>query len=217
MNALEQTAIDRRERLKQYRRQVQKLDKTENGEEDGENGEKEVNGTNKAIRDNNDEIIGYEEEVQGPMLKLRNYKPHDDKFIGSIEEAKKPEKIEKQIKSQLAGNDNEADNDEIGLETLQPRKVDWDLKRDLNHKLKRLEKQTSKALMQMLRDRLKPEADMDGQNQLLGENGDNQHPEESDTHNTDNNDDRITDSSGISGDRYAGMLPPQKQKGSKFK
>ena len=118
MNALEQTAIDRRERLKQYRRQVQKLDKTENGEEDGENGEKEVNGTNKAIRDNNDEIIGYEEEVQGPMLKLRNYKPHDDKFIGSIEEAKKPEKIEKQIKSQLAGNDNEADNDEIGLETL---------------------------------------------------------------------------------------------------
>lgn len=119
MNALEQTAIDRRERLKQYRRQVQKLDKTEGGEEDGENGEKEVNGTNKAIRDNNDEIIGYEEEVQGPMLKLRNYKPHDDKFIGSIEEAKKPEKIEKQIKSQLAGNDNEADNDEIGLETLQ--------------------------------------------------------------------------------------------------
>ena len=58
---------------------------------------------------------------------------------------------------------------------------------------------------------------MDGQNQLLGENGDNKHPEESDTHNTDTNDDRITDSSGISGDRYAGMLPPQKQKGSKFK
>jgi len=212
MNALEQTAIDRRERLKQYRRQVQKLDKTE-GEEDGENGEKEVNATNKAIRDNNDEIIGYEEEVQGPMLKLRNYKPHDDKFIGSIEEAKKPEKIEKQIKSQLAGNDNEADNDEIGLETLQPRKVDWDLKRDLNHKLKRLETQTSKALMQMLRDRLKPEADENGHQ--LGEN--NHQPEESDTHTTDNNDDRITDSSGISGDRYAGMLPPQKQKGSKFK
>jgi len=212
MNALEQTAIDRRERLKQYRRQVQKLDKTE-GEEDGENGEREVNATNKAIRDNNDEIIGYEEEVQGPMLKLRNYKPHDDKFIGSIEEAKKPEKIEKQIKSQLAGNDNEADNDEIGLETLQPRKVDWDLKRDLNHKLKRLETQTSKALMQMLRDRLKPEADENGHQ--LGEN--NHQPEESDTHNTDNNDDRITDSSGISGDRYAGMLPPQKQKGSKFK
>jgi len=211
MNALEQTAIDRRERLKQYRRQVQKLDKTE-GEEDGENGEMETNATNKAIRDNNDEIIGYEEEVQGPMLKLRNYKPHDDKFIGSIEEAKKPEKIEKQIKSQLAGNDNEADNDEIGLETLQPRKVDWDLKRDLNHKLKRLEKQTSKALMQMLRDRLKPEAEENGHQ--LGEN----QPEESDTHNTDNNDeDRITDSSGITGDRYAGMLPPQKQKGSKFK
>jgi len=143
------------------------------------------------------------------MLKLRNYKPHDDKFIGSIEEAKKPEKIEKQIKSQLAGNDNEADNDEIGLETLQPRKVDWDLKRDLNHKLKRLEKQTSKALMQMLRERLKPEAEENAE--------DDQQPEESDTHNTDNNDDRITDSSGISGDRYAGMLPPQKQKGSKFK
>ena len=107
MNALEQSAIDRRERLKKYRQQVQKLEKQDNGENEEE-----------SAANNNDEIIGFEEEVQGPMLRLRNYKPHDEQFKDRVEEAKKPEKIEKQIKSQLAGNDNEADNDEIGLETL---------------------------------------------------------------------------------------------------
>merc|ERR1711997_1426837 len=198
MNALEQSAIDRRERLKKYRQQVQKLDSRENGNTD----ENKTNGTM-------DEIIGFEEDVQGPMLRLRNYKPHDEQFKDKVEDAKKPEKIEKQIKSQLAGNDNEADNDEIGLETLQPRKVDWDLKRDLNYKLKKLERQTSKALMQMLRERLKPE-----------ENNDDDNPQsdsQNNNNNTDNNEERITDSSGIAGDRYAGMLPPQKQKTSKFK
>merc|ERR1712193_318055 len=97
MNALEQSAIDRRERLKKYRQQVQKLEKQENGENEEESTK------------NNDEIIGFEEEVQGPMLRLRNYKPHDEQFKDKVEEARKPEKIEKQIKSQLAGNDNEAD------------------------------------------------------------------------------------------------------------
>ena len=108
MNALEQSAIDRRERLKKYRQQVQKLESQENGEND----------ENKTSNGTIDEIIGFEEEVQGPMLRLRNYKPHDEQFKDKVEEAKRPEKIEKQIKSQLAGNDNEADNDEIGLETL---------------------------------------------------------------------------------------------------
>ena len=63
-----------------------------------------------------------------------------------------------------------------------------------------------------LRERLKPEESI--------ENNDENNPQsdsQNNNNNTDNNDERITDSSGIAGDRYAGMLPPQKLKTSKFK
>merc|ERR1739848_62988 len=191
MNALEVSALERKERLKKYRQQVQRLDKKEEAAKNGEV-------LDEAEKD--DEIIGFEEEVSGPMLKLRNYKPHDEQFKDSNFAPKKPEKIESQIKSQLAGNDNEADNDEIGLDTLQPRKVDWDLKRDLNAKLSKLERQTSKALMQMLRDRLAP-----SQEEFQTDNPTDKTNSTENSTNADNNSSQIT--SGITGDRYAGMLP----------
>merc|ERR1739845_199630 len=68
--------------------------------------------------------------------------------------AKRPDKIEGQIKAQLVDNPDEQENDDIGLETLQPRKIDWDLKRDLKSKMAKLDRRTHNSLTQMLRDRL---------------------------------------------------------------
>ena len=109
MNALEQAAIERRERLKRYRDQVSKINKNEEAATPG-NGEE-------------DEIVGFEEEIKGPTLKLRNYTPHDQKFSDAKMKPKRPDKIEGQIKEQLIDNPDELENDDIGLETLQPRKV----------------------------------------------------------------------------------------------
>merc|ERR1712110_793755 len=93
------------------------------------------------------------EEQPKRVLKLRNYKPHDDTFKEAKVDQVKPTKIDSQIKDQLV--ENEGVVDEIGLETLQPRKPDWDLKRDLQPKLAKLNKRTQASLRSMLTNRLK--------------------------------------------------------------
>ena len=40
---------------------------------------------------------------------------------------------------------------------MAPRKPDWDLKRDINPKLAKLEKRTQKAIAELIRERLKEE------------------------------------------------------------
>ena len=39
-----------------------------------------------------------------------------------------------------------------------PKKINWDLKRDIQDKLKKLEKRTQKAIVEMLKERLEKEA-----------------------------------------------------------
>jgi len=102
-----------------------------------------------------------DEQDAKPKLKLRNYKPHDSAFKKATTTIpEKPVKISSQIKDQLIENDEK--DDEIGIETLQPRKPDWDLKRDLNPKMKKLNKRTHKVLTMMLKERLASEEAMSG-------------------------------------------------------
>jgi coiled-coil domain-containing protein 12 len=44
--------------------------------------------------------------------------------------------------------------DDVDLLSLAPRKPDWDLKRDVEKKLKRLDKRTARAIAEMTRERL---------------------------------------------------------------
>ena len=44
--------------------------------------------------------------------------------------------------------------EDVDLLSLAPRKPDWDLKRDAEKKLKRLEKRTAKAIAELTRERL---------------------------------------------------------------
>lgn len=45
--------------------------------------------------------------------------------------------------------------DQLDVTSLAPRKPDWDLKRDVAKKLEKLERQTQKAIAELIRDRLK--------------------------------------------------------------
>jgi len=45
--------------------------------------------------------------------------------------------------------------DEVDLLSLAPRKVDWDLKRNIAKKLDKLEKRTQRAIAELIRERLK--------------------------------------------------------------
>lgn len=44
--------------------------------------------------------------------------------------------------------------DQLDVTSLAPRKPDWDLKRDIAKKLEKLERQTQKAIAELIRDRL---------------------------------------------------------------
>jgi len=44
--------------------------------------------------------------------------------------------------------------EDVDLLSLAPRKPDWDLKRDVEKKLKRLEKRTARAIAELTRERL---------------------------------------------------------------
>ena len=47
----------------------------------------------------------------------------------------------------------------VDLSTLAPKKSDWDLKRDVSKKMDKLERRTQKAIVHLIRDRLKGQED----------------------------------------------------------
>ncbi|CAF0991072.1 unnamed protein product [Didymodactylos carnosus] len=70
----------------------------------------------------------------------------------------KKKKILKRIDEHINLGSGESDVpppiDDVDLTTLAPRKPDWDLKRDVEKKLKRLEKRTTRATAELTRERL---------------------------------------------------------------
>lgn len=47
------------------------------------------------------------------------------------------------------------------LNTLAPRKPDWDLKRDIEKRISKLERRTQRAIAELIRERLKGEQNLD--------------------------------------------------------
>jgi len=95
-----------------------------------------------------------------PELKLRSYEPTTEELKEAKAEPAKPGEIETQIKDQLEGQKAAPTVDEdIDLFKLAPRKPDWDLKRDIQKKLDKLEKRTQHAIAEIIRKRLKEETD----------------------------------------------------------
>merc|ERR1712150_43207 len=173
MQALEQERIEKQERLKRFYDRVNKDDETKN-----DNTLEDLEAT-PASADFKPE----------KALKFRNYKPHDSILKPMKMENHKPEKIGNQIRDQLIENIKE-DEEDLGIDTLQPRKPDWDLKRDLNPKMMKLNRATHAALSEILRERLetakkKPE------------------PEPEPTDKPTPTEERVQP------DRYSNMLPPQ--------
>ncbi|KAK6535097.1 hypothetical protein TWF694_001586 [Orbilia ellipsospora] len=58
----------------------------------------------------------------------------------------------------------------IDLLSLQPKKPNWDLKRDVNEKLVRLEQMTNNSIARLLRDRILQQSQNDGTGQVYNSN-----------------------------------------------
>jgi coiled-coil domain-containing protein 12 len=60
--------------------------------------------------------------------------------------------------SREAAGQNGGTNGGWGITAVATKKVNWDLKRDVQHRLDRLEKRTQRAIVELLRERLEREA-----------------------------------------------------------
>jgi len=67
------------------------------------------------------------------------------------------EEVADKVKEELDNENKGVELDKLDFSNLAPRKVDWDLKRDIAPKLDKLEKRTQKAIAELIRERLKKE------------------------------------------------------------
>ena len=134
---LEEEALKRKERLKALKR-----------------------GNVKSVADNDDEDTDTLKHFPKPIF--RNYTPKDEQLKTGVLPRPALIEIENEIKSQLeSGKPMPLIEDEIDLTTLAPQKIDWDLKRDAEKRLRVLEKRTQKAIIELIKDRLKVKKNAD--------------------------------------------------------
>ena len=97
-----------------------------------------------------------------PKPIFRNYTPKTEELKASVLPKPKLIEIENEVKEQLeSGKPAPLIENEIDLTTLAPQKVDWDLKRDAEKRLRVLEKRTQKAIVELIKDRLKTKKNAD--------------------------------------------------------
>jgi len=98
-----------------------------------------------------------------PKPSFRSYNPNDD----SLKELKisqgLPQTVEEQVKDEVKSGQHEELVEEIDLANLAPRKIDWDLKRNIQKKVDKLEKRTQRAIAELIRDRIKSTVEEDMQ------------------------------------------------------
>ncbi|XP_047136162.1 coiled-coil domain-containing protein 12 isoform X1 [Hydra vulgaris] len=106
--------------------------------------------------DENDASSGPPKKV----IKFRNYTPQDPLLKEKKIEKAKPAKVLENIGEHLEKGKLQTAVEDVDLTTLAPRKPDWDLKRDVTNRMDKLEKRTQKAIVELIRERLKAEDDL---------------------------------------------------------
>lgn len=173
IGSLETEALRRKERLKALKRGDLKSVPSEQLEQNTEN-----------------DILN---ELPKPIF--RNYTPKDDQLKPGVLPKPNLIEIENAIKDQLAsGKPEPLIEKEIDLTTLAPQKIDWDLKRDVEKKLRLLEKRTQRAIVDLIKERLKKQKNTDFAELVsVGSKQENKQKEEDEeddeNNNTDDDDD----------------------------
>ncbi|TRY68345.1 hypothetical protein TCAL_01408 [Tigriopus californicus] len=92
-----------------------------------------------------------------PKPVFRSYKPNDEgMFEGVLPEAE-PAEVTDKVREELDREHEAIQIDKLDFVNLAPRKIDWDLKRDIAPKLEKLERRTQRAIAELIRERLQEE------------------------------------------------------------
>mmetsp|Transcript_55017 Transcript_55017/g.159275 ORF Transcript_55017/g.159275 Transcript_55017/m.159275 type:complete len:167 (+) Transcript_55017:108-608(+) len=136
---------------------------------------KKLNDDEEAKNGENDEIVTSDKSTKA--LSFRNYAPADEGLgksdpgddAGAEESAAKKPRLDApnsssalqdallQAKQELQSSNGKGKKT-VTEESAAPKKINWDLKRDIQDKLNKLEKRTQKAIVEMLKERLEKEA-----------------------------------------------------------
>ncbi|XP_063230221.1 coiled-coil domain-containing protein 12 [Bacillus rossius redtenbacheri] len=90
-----------------------------------------------------------------PRPKFRSYRPADEALQGDVVEDAEPGDVAGEVKAQLEAAHSRVVIEQLDISNLAPRKLDWDLKRDVARKLERLERRTQRAIAELIRERLR--------------------------------------------------------------
>jgi len=138
---LEQICAQRKARLLEIRNRKRKENAAKNGDEEG--------------------------EAAAPLpttkVLFRNYTPLTDSLSSSVLPSAAPGDVESLVQEQLEGARMGATHAPvIELESLAPRKVTYDLLRAIEPALERLERETDRACVELIRQRLAEQGDLAG-------------------------------------------------------
>lgn len=93
---------------------------------------------------------------------FRNYKPENEEISESVVEQalKTLPALPDVVEEQLDAMKTPLEITDIDISNLAPRKIDWDLKRDISKKMEKLERKTQRAIIELIRDRLTSKDDI---------------------------------------------------------
>ncbi|KAK3032779.1 hypothetical protein RJ639_035724 [Escallonia herrerae] len=154
----EEAAAERRERLRALRAAQELLQAPQDSSSQAN--EHQKNGTN-----------GNDFEQQNSVsMKFRNYLPHDKE----LQEGKLAPPVLPKFEDPVAAEPPLQETKEDPFLNIAPKKPNWDLRRDVQKKLDKLEKRTQKAIFQLMEEQEKKQklAEEDGREGLEDNNGD---------------------------------------------
>lgn len=87
-------------------------------------------------------------------VKFRNYRPTGPNLKHMTKEHTKPVSVDDQVQHIIDAAGVDPEDVDLDVVNLAPRKPNWDLKRDLDKKMSKLQKRTDKAIKQLIRERI---------------------------------------------------------------
>mmetsp|Transcript_30771 Transcript_30771/g.70569 ORF Transcript_30771/g.70569 Transcript_30771/m.70569 type:complete len:178 (-) Transcript_30771:34-567(-) len=113
------------------------------------------------------------EEAEARVIRFRNYQPRSQELqkfcLPRVTSAEIEAAIDKEVEEALA-----AAEEQDGMLNIAPKKPNWDLKRDVQRKMTVLEARTDRAIVQLIRQRIKQdkaETKAGGNGNVEDENG----------------------------------------------
>ncbi|GAA5903792.1 CCDC12/cwf18 family protein [Sporobolomyces salmoneus] len=119
----------------------------------------------KTLHDSGDSAPAQSSADKPEVFKFRNFDPETG-LARKHARTEEEETVEKQtdgLADQVIAQDEQARAQELDLTNIQPKKANWDLKRDLERKLAKLKPKTELAISQLIRKRLQAQKSSGGE------------------------------------------------------